>query len=263
MPHIFISYDHANIDITRRVCTDLSAAGLDIWMDDKLTPGTPSWEIKIETAIETAAAVVVILSPEAKKSEWVRQELRYANDNEKLIFPVLAGGDKRSAIPISLNQVQWVDIRSNYSSITNDLLPAILAHLQLKPIVKEKAVTSSESSFVNFSIAIYPNPPKRGETTSYTIKLNNISKYVIRNLDIEYKITPLEPRAAEPRLSKGNISPNQTKLDPGASTAGILVFAENYGEPYLFSVAVSGDIKAKEGPDSFTILRSIEIHPQL
>ncbi len=53
-----------------RLRADLIAAGLDMWTDEALEPGTPEGE----NAIEDAGCMVVILSPGSRRSTWVRRD---------------------------------------------------------------------------------------------------------------------------------------------------------------------------------------------
>jgi|FLYN01.1.fsa_nt_gi hypothetical protein len=114
--HVFLSYSHKDMAIMRRVRDDLRAGGLRVWNDENLMPGTPSWKNGIEKAIENAGCLVVILSPDAKESEWIERELDYARTCGVPILPVLAAGDERSAIPFELINVQRIDTRADYAA---------------------------------------------------------------------------------------------------------------------------------------------------
>ncbi len=127
-PYIFLSYSRKDSDTMRQVCTDLRAAGLDVWTDESLQPGTPSWHITIENALQNATAMVVILSPDAKLSEWVGREIQYAETQNKRIFPVLARGDERTSVPISLIGTQRVNIEDDYDTGIQELITALRAY---------------------------------------------------------------------------------------------------------------------------------------
>ena len=111
---VFLSYSRKDIKKLRRVRDTLTNAGLIVWTDEKLQPGTPSWKDAIEEALEHAKTVVVLMSPDAKKSVWVDRELEYANKRNIPIFPILVRGDERSAIPFELASTQYVDIRKQF-----------------------------------------------------------------------------------------------------------------------------------------------------
>ncbi len=124
--HVFMSYSRIDEEVMRRITTFLRKQGIKVWVDNEnLIPGTPIWEEEIEKAINGAFAVVVVLSPDAKGSEWVRREVTYADQYEKRVFPVLVNSDEDSSIPIRLITRQFVDIRSNEEVGLNSLSAAI------------------------------------------------------------------------------------------------------------------------------------------
>jgi serine/threonine protein kinase len=129
--HIFLSYSRADSDLMARVRDELSSSGFKVWTDGNLTPGTPSWKDGIEQAIEGAGCVVVILSPDSKQSEWVKRELDYALAYGLPIFPVLARGDERSAVPFALISTQRVDIREQYAQGIQNLMNAIRQQVKM------------------------------------------------------------------------------------------------------------------------------------
>lgn len=127
---IFLSYSRQDSDVMRRLSHDLRAGGFRVWTDETLKPGEESWKRAIEAAIEASQAVVVILSPGAKQSEWVERELDYARAQKRLIFPVLAKGTEQDAIPFALIRSQRADIRGNYDAGVRTLIDAIRSYRQ-------------------------------------------------------------------------------------------------------------------------------------
>jgi hypothetical protein len=112
--HVLISYSRRDEAVMRRVVMFLRNQGLTVWMDnDRLVPGTPIWEEEIEKAIKGAEAIVVLMSPDSKNSEWVRREISYADQYHKRIFPVLVRGDEDSSVTLRLITRQFVDLREN------------------------------------------------------------------------------------------------------------------------------------------------------
>lgn len=130
--HVFLSYSHKDIAIMQQIRTDLSVAGLRVWTDETLTPGTESWKNAIEDALQNTGTLVVILSPDAKQSVWVEREIDYARLCGVSIFPILARGDSElSAVPFQLINAQRVDIRTNYDAGIRHLIAALQKHLGL------------------------------------------------------------------------------------------------------------------------------------
>ena len=128
---IFLSYSRRDARLMRRLRADLTAEGFDVWTDENLKPGTPSWLKAVEEAIASAMCMIVLLSPDAKKSEWVEKELSTAKMYRKQIIPLLTRGDEKSAVPLILSNTQYADIRSDsdYKRRIRDLA-RVLRNLQ-------------------------------------------------------------------------------------------------------------------------------------
>ena len=119
---VFISYSRRDRTVMRMVRDALITAGLTVWSDERLEPGSPSWKADVQLAIEGAGCVVAVLSPDAKDSEWVSEELGYARIRKQRVFTVLARGDESNAVPFGLTGVQWVDMRADYDDGMKELM---------------------------------------------------------------------------------------------------------------------------------------------
>lgn len=138
--HVFMSYSRRDDVVMRRVVSFLRKQGIKVWVDnERLTPGTPIWEEEIEKAIKGASAIVVVLSPDSKGSEWVRREISLADQYRKRVFPVLVGGDEETSITLRLINRQFVDIRENEDVGLGSLETALSIYLQELSTQEEKA----------------------------------------------------------------------------------------------------------------------------
>jgi TIR domain/HEAT repeats/PBS lyase HEAT-like repeat len=77
MQHVFISYHHDDLDFAENVINRVEKAGYSTWTDDKLHAGE-DWRAMIDIAIKNAFALIVIMTPEAKASEYVTYEWAFA-----------------------------------------------------------------------------------------------------------------------------------------------------------------------------------------
>ena len=147
MKHIFLSYSRKDSKLMRRIREDLVAEGLDVWTDESLRTGSQSWKQQVERALEEASALVVILTPNAKSSNWVRAEMDYAEAHEVRIFPILAAGTTKSAVPFGFITAQWVDIRreANYVAQIQKLVFTLRVHLGFENLAQEKPSRESLS----------------------------------------------------------------------------------------------------------------------
>jgi len=123
---VFLSYSRRDEETMRLIAKFLRAQGIKVWVDnEKLIPGTPIWEDEVEKAIRNAVAIVVILSPDSKSSEWVKREMTMADQHQKRVFPVLVRGDENSSITLRLINRQYVDLRENWDGGMKSLSDAL------------------------------------------------------------------------------------------------------------------------------------------
>lgn len=84
----FVSYRSADRNFVRRLAGDLTRAGIGTWLDEReLDAGDDIGAI--ESAVRACGCLVVILTPAAEKSRWVRREVELARSLGKKILPVL------------------------------------------------------------------------------------------------------------------------------------------------------------------------------
>lgn len=127
---LFLSYSRKDLGAMHEVEDVLRAADLSVWTDEGLEPGTPVWQDAIEAAVHQAKAMIVLLSPHARNSRWVRNEISFAQAQNKTVFPILISGDTSNAVPIGLINVHWVDGREKLRAVVElELLPELRRHL--------------------------------------------------------------------------------------------------------------------------------------
>lgn len=81
MASVFVSYSNKDRDFVERLVADLDARGHDVFYDQRIPPGE-SWADSLARAIESAAFVLVVLSPRSVESPWVLQECAIALSRE-------------------------------------------------------------------------------------------------------------------------------------------------------------------------------------
>lgn len=133
--HIFISYSHKDTETMQKIKQKLHNAGLDTWADENITVGTPIWQNAIAQAIETASSLLVLLSPNAKSSEWVQREINYSTTHNKPIIAMMIEGTEATSIPFSLIGSQYVDVRENLDAGMAKILPILKTYANLPSII--------------------------------------------------------------------------------------------------------------------------------
>ena len=106
MSQIFISYARSDEAIAEQVAVALRSLGREVWRDDEL-PAHRAYSEVIEERLKAAAAVVVLWSAEAVKSQWVRAEADAARTAGTLVQASIDG----SVPPLPFNQIQCADLK--------------------------------------------------------------------------------------------------------------------------------------------------------
>src|ERR1051325_4868898 len=107
MKKVFLSYAQADEKLAMKVSEGLKQAGLKV-LDyrHEILPGD-LWADKAARALRESSAMVVILTPDAVRSEQVRWEINYALSNlafKDSLISVLVGAPDR----IPRNEVPWI-----------------------------------------------------------------------------------------------------------------------------------------------------------
>ena len=105
MGHIFISYSHKDSKYVEKLEKKLISEGFDVWIDHRINYGS-RWTKEIEKAIDTCDAYIVVMSKDAKESQWVQREVIHAEKRRKPFFPLLLKGERW----FSLGNIQFVDV---------------------------------------------------------------------------------------------------------------------------------------------------------
>ncbi len=84
MAEIFVSYARKDEAQAKKIAEALCAQGHRAWRDDELPPHRAYAEV-IEERLNSADAVIVLWSEDAKKSQWVRAEADDARNRGTLI----------------------------------------------------------------------------------------------------------------------------------------------------------------------------------
>lgn len=90
MPDEFISYSRRDDLFVQRLHNDLLAQGHDVWLDREDIPLTADWWQEIKRGIESANAVIVVLTLHSTRSLVCVLEMHYAASLNKRLVPVVA-----------------------------------------------------------------------------------------------------------------------------------------------------------------------------
>src|SRR5215470_6466789 len=88
MQHIFISFKHEDLDFAENVIARVEKEGYTTWADFKIGAGE-EWRNSIDLSIRSAFALIVIMTPEAKASEYVTYEWAFAWGVGIRVIPIM------------------------------------------------------------------------------------------------------------------------------------------------------------------------------
>ena len=105
MADVFLSYAREDSARAEQVARGLEQAGLDVFWDNEIPPGT-TWADYIEQKLTQCKALIVLWSEHSTKSQWVREEARMGRDKGVLI-PVMMD---TSTPPFGFGEVQAANL---------------------------------------------------------------------------------------------------------------------------------------------------------
>ena len=96
---VFISHSSKDALVARRLAHRLSEAGFNVWLpEDEILPGD-NWAKKIGQALEDSELMVVLVTPHAFESEWLKEDIQYALTAQHYkgrLIPVFLGTEHES-----------------------------------------------------------------------------------------------------------------------------------------------------------------------
>ena len=125
-PFVFISYSRTDWgSFVSGLVSDLSKESCKVWIDQDYIVGGEDWMDAIGEALQVCDTLVLVLSPDALTSRYVKMEYRYFFRQEKAIIPLLYR--QVGQLPFELATLHYVDFtqgnhRDSYSNLQKVLL---------------------------------------------------------------------------------------------------------------------------------------------
>jgi hypothetical protein len=108
---IFVSHSHEDRVYVDRLAARLTDRGLRPWVDDHIAVGS-TWREAIHRALTEASVMILVMTPDAEGSRWVKREVDLAENLGLTIAPLLLRG-----------QVWWWLSDVQYEDVTDGRLP--------------------------------------------------------------------------------------------------------------------------------------------
>ena len=127
---IFISYSRRDQEFVVRLASDLNERVAGVWFDQSAIQLGEKWHDEIMEGIRECKAFILVLSPDAMESRYVREEVNKALELGKTIFPVIYRPAKwTEEFETLIREVQTLDLRSgsytdNFQKLVDGLIEA-------------------------------------------------------------------------------------------------------------------------------------------
>jgi formylglycine-generating enzyme len=168
---IFLSHAHQDAQVAHELAHDLEAHGYDIWLaPDSIRPGE-KWVEAINRGLEESGLFVLLLSPAAVASRWVKMEtnaaIEFEHEGEMQIFPLLL---KACRLPPLWRAFHHISLRGGYEQALAALLTALEPQTYrplISPAAKAPTAARRAGGFVGAGKGTYTKPEPPANPDSY------------------------------------------------------------------------------------------------
>jgi hypothetical protein len=121
----FICHAHEDGDFAELLKMKIEQAGYSAWVDTERLQAGNDWRIEIDDGIRYSCCLIVILSPIARKSEYVTYEWAFAWGMGINVLPIVI---KQTSMHPRLETLQYLDFTNRLSRPWDRLLEILKAY---------------------------------------------------------------------------------------------------------------------------------------
>lgn len=121
---VFLSHSSRNGRFVNKLANVLREHGVAVWYSEKHIAGAQQWHDEIGKALERCNWFLLILSPSAANSRWVKRELLYALNElryDERIVPLLYRKCDFNKLSWTLPNLQMVDFTRSFDDGCREL----------------------------------------------------------------------------------------------------------------------------------------------
>jgi hypothetical protein len=122
---IFLSHSDRDRTFVVRLAETLRRHGLPVWYSNTDIVGAQQWHDEIGSALRRCDWFVLVLSPGAVNSTWVKRELLFALQQNRLderIVPLMFESCDYGDLSWTLSGFQMIDFRQDFEQGARDLM---------------------------------------------------------------------------------------------------------------------------------------------
>lgn len=125
MSHIFISHQTTDVHLADLVKEKLKSAGFMPWVDHDDIRASQVWSQEIEDALSDSLAIIVIITPDMIKSDFITYEWSYSLGAKKPVIGVMMKNTDTNDIHPQLRRLQHLNYVNRSLSDDNKLIDTL------------------------------------------------------------------------------------------------------------------------------------------
>jgi hypothetical protein len=122
---LFLSHASADRPFVNKLATFLTGRKIPFWYSKRHLVGAQQWHDEIGKALKSCDWFLVVISPAAVRSKWVKREVMYALNEDRYenrIIPLLYKPCDAEALSWTLASLQRVDFSKNFDQSCHELI---------------------------------------------------------------------------------------------------------------------------------------------
>ena len=122
---LFLSHASADRPFVNKLATFLTVRKIPFWYSKRHLVGAQQWHDEIGKALQSCDWFLVVISPAAVRSKWVKRELMYALNEDRYenrIIPLLYKPCDAEALSWTLASLQRVDFSKGFDKSCDELV---------------------------------------------------------------------------------------------------------------------------------------------
>lgn len=145
---VFITFHNHDIEVAKKVCHALEQNKIKCWVALRDIPPGSNYGDAIGEAFRSCKVVVVLFSDTAAASQWVKNELNVAfEEQKKIIVFALDKTPMKDQYRFMLQQARWIDAFPDYRTKVNELVLSVSQSIGKSTIGKTNIQSSMKRNF--------------------------------------------------------------------------------------------------------------------
>lgn len=124
--HVFLSHCTSHVEIARRLKNHLGERDIETFVAHESIQVSQEWEDVLQVGLRTCDAVIALLTPNFKESDWTNQEIGIATAHGKIVVPLRFGSQPHGFF--AKYQALTLKDGDQYREIARKLFEALVRH---------------------------------------------------------------------------------------------------------------------------------------